>query len=149
MSVYDTYGFKEFSLDEVQEQLEKLLEIKFELRHSSYKGDYCLYRGIHREKYELVNNYTEEEGWVLDERKDITVILRVNYSPRADELRKILLSAMNSILFLKRTTLTRNNEKLWDRKYYFINGRDKLVFEQLVINDEIIKTWCSDEYASI
>ena len=149
MSIYDTYGFQKFSLDEVQEQLEKLLGIKFELHYSSYKGDYCLFEGINNEEYEIVNNYTEEEGWVLEERKDITVVLRVSNFSRPDELRKLLFSEMKNILFVERTMLTRNNEELWDRRYYFKDGHDELVFEQLVINRKVVKTWHSEEYVFI
>ena len=146
MLIKDTYGFQKNNLDEVQIQLETLLGIQFELRYSSYKGNYCLFRKSDEEEYEIVNNYTEEEGWVLDERKDISVILKAYNMPQPNELRKLLLSKMKNILFLERTILTRNNEELWDRRYYFKNGHDELVFEQLVINRKVVKTWHSEEY---
>ena len=146
MLIKDTYGFQKNNLDEVQIQLETLLGIQFELRYSSYKGNYCLFRKSDEEEYEIVNNYTEEEGWVLDERKDISVILKAYNMPQPNELRKLLLSKMKNILFLERTILTRNNEELWDRRYYFKNGHDELVFEQLVINRKAVKTWHSEEY---
>ena len=57
------------------------------MHYSSYTGNYSSYKGAFGEKYELLNNYSEEEGWVLDEHKDLTVILRVNNSPISDEHR--------------------------------------------------------------
>ena len=56
---------------------------------------------------------------------------------------------MKNILFLERTILTLNNEEIWDRRYYFKNGHDELVFEQLVINRKVVKTWHSEEYVFI
>ena len=133
MSIYDTYGVKEFSLDEVQKQLEKLLEIKFELRYSSYKGDYCLFRRNNKEKYEIVNNYTEEEGWVLDERKDISVILDVSNAPQPNELRKLLLSKINNALFIERIVITENSEGKWKETYHYIDGKDILIQQRKTI----------------
>ena len=145
MSIYDTYGFEESSLEEIQRELEKLLEIEFQLRYSSYMGNYSSYKGKHGEKYELLNNYSEEEGWVFDECKNLTVILRIDDSPIANDLRKLLFSKIDNVSFIKRAVIVKDNEKLITRTYRFVENKDKLISEKQIVNRKIVKSWHLDD----
>ena len=85
----------------------------------------------------MVSDYTEEEGWVFNEYKNLTVILRVDDSLIANDLRKLLLFKIDNVSYIKRAIIVKDNEKLITRTYQFVENKDKLISEKQIVNRKI------------
>jgi hypothetical protein len=126
MKIFDKYGFKVEDSLKVKKIFEEISEIPLEPRNSSYKGLYFL-NSIpgESERYELRDNYIENEGWSEEKYMDYNVILYISCSSRMNELRdKILKQTQAKVIFIRRTVIT---EDRWDIRYEYIDGRDILV----------------------
>lgn len=90
--VYDLYGVVCGDLAEARSQVEAALGVSLAAHESSYRcGDYYRYNDAGQEHFILQRNYDSfDDEWTVPEREDMPVLLYVNETSRADELRQRL-----------------------------------------------------------
>lgn len=94
--VYDFFGQHELSLEAVAQTVSQLLGVEFVPGYSDYwGGDYYDYGEPESEHIRVVSNGPEDDPDDLPYEgfDDFPVIVEVNTSPRADQVRDLLVSA--------------------------------------------------------
>jgi hypothetical protein len=93
MSIYDLYGSKVHSLDEVRVILEDTLQVRFGARDSDYMGGkYFLAGDLTGETFVILRNHdSNDEGEVLEpEFANYPTLLQVNATERGDDIKQRL-----------------------------------------------------------
>ena len=107
MKIFDLYGIKSKKIKQLAIDLEGFLNIQWELHHSSFIGEYYLFKGVGKEKMTLEPNYNEEYGWREAEFTEYRTLLYVSYSNRYKEIEDILLNRPSlRAKLLKRTIVS-------------------------------------------
>lgn len=99
---YCLYGASGNDVDSVADQIASLLEVAFTRRHSSYSGDYCLYRGTLADELSVMSNYNSTENdWREEAFKDYQILVYVSNSSgknldrqsRSEHIKHVLVDA--------------------------------------------------------
>lgn len=102
MSVTDTYGVKGRAHGEVSREIEKLLDLAFVLRDSSFLGEYDLFEGRGGEQIRLLKNgpVFPDDELLYPEFPDHSVILEVFRPERDQALHEALLTGVPGLVHL-------------------------------------------------
>ena len=101
--VYDVYGFGLMDLDSAMLLARKALGLEFVLHESDYRGVYYRHGTAGPENFIIQKNYDSfEDEWTDEKHQEHIVLLYVNETPRADELRSMLLHRVEGIKHLQR-----------------------------------------------
>ena len=101
MSTKDIFGLKNMPHAEASRQIASLFQLKFELRESSYVGEYDLFRGRDGESFKLVHNVGDpDEDMLHPEYPDYPVIFQVYRPTRDEELHERLLAGIPGLVHL-------------------------------------------------
>lgn len=108
MSQY-VYGFAASSIEEVKQELESLLRITFEPRHSHDRcGDYYVFRDRANDvEIFLQENCEEDPGyWAEDEHRDMITLLYYSADQEgAEATNALLVNRLKGIKSLRHSTL--------------------------------------------
>lgn len=118
-------GVKTNNIDEVTNDLEELLQIKFTKHESSYWGIYNLAMISKSADIKLGYNYVDED-WREEEHKDCPLLLELNNLQQSEETMNVICRKLPYIIPLTITVIEPN---ISSRKYKFIDGEAKLVYE--------------------
>lgn len=118
-------GVKTNNIDEVTNDLEELLQIKFTKHESSYWGIYNLAMISKSADIKLGYNYVDED-WREEENKDCPLLLELNNLQQSEETMNVICRKLPYIIPLTITVIEPN---ISSRKYKFIDGEAKLVYE--------------------
>ena len=103
--VYDLYGSKTLSLNELRDAVEATTGIAFERRNSDYLGgDYFRGGEVGAEEFVIQGNLDQDGEVIENDFVAFAALLRIDRSPKADELREVL-RGVADLEFLRRTTL--------------------------------------------
>lgn len=107
MRVYDTYGIAHRDIRTVANRLEEVFGIKWELRESSFIGEYYFSGSLGLgESFQLESNFNEAEGdWYEPEFKHYVLLLRVNLSKRYKEIESLLENSSLEKVLIRRTMI--------------------------------------------
>ena len=103
MHIYDRYGFFSNDLEQVKDNLETCLRIRFVPHDSSFWGEYYLHEQPNGEESLMLHmNIDPEDGEPLyREFAEFPVILQVNDTKRSEELAERLQSSIASCKHLR------------------------------------------------
>jgi len=118
-------GVKTNNIDEVTNDLEELLQIKFTKHESSYWGIYNLAKISKSADIKLGYNYVDED-WREEEHKDCPLLLELNNLQQSEETMNVICRKLPYVIPL---TITVIEPDISLRKYKFIDGEVKLVYE--------------------
>lgn len=118
-------GVKTNNIDEVTNDLEELLQIKFTKHESSYWGIYNLAKISKSSDIKLGYNYVDED-WREEEHKDCPLLVELNNLQQSEETMNVICRKLPYIIPL---TITVIEPDISSRKYKFIDGEAKLVYE--------------------
>ncbi|MFS0881805.1 hypothetical protein [Metabacillus niabensis] len=118
-------GVKTNNIDEVTNDLEELLQIKFTKHESSYWGIYNLAMISNSADIKLGYNYVDED-WREEEHKDCPLLLELNNLQQSEETMNVICRKLPYVIPLTITVIEPN---ISSRKYKFIDGEAKLVYE--------------------
>ncbi|MDQ0227321.1 hypothetical protein [Metabacillus niabensis] len=118
-------GVKTNNIDEVTNDLEELLQIKFTIHESSYWGIYNLAKISKSSDIKLGYNYVDED-WREEEHKDCPLLVELNNLQQSEETMNVICRKLPYIIPLTITVIEPN---ISSRKYKFIDGEAKLVYE--------------------
>lgn len=104
--MYDLYGSKALSLEQLRLAVERKIGVSFSRHESSYfGGDYFRFGDPRAEEFVIHTNFVDEDGEFLEsDCPEYSSLLEVNASPRADQLR-VSLSSIADLYFLRRDEL--------------------------------------------
>lgn len=105
--VYDIYGATHFSLNVLRIEVEKVLDVHFDLHYSAYRGGEYFHAGeLGGEEFVIQLNHFDFEGeaeTAEPQCPDYPVILQVTWTERGDDFREKL-SGIAGLVFLRRTS---------------------------------------------
>jgi hypothetical protein len=105
MKCYDLYGSRALSLEDLRRNTEAVLGLRFELHESYFMGgDYYLFEDSRGERIVIQRNNLDgddPDDILEDEFPDYSMLLRVEDTARADDLKELLV-AINDLDFLRR-----------------------------------------------
>lgn len=107
MKSYDLYGFQELDIESARRAVEKALGIVLNAHESSYQGgDYYRLKRADEEEFILKNNYDSfEQEWFEEDFQERAVLLYVDATEHADEIKKKLVDSIKDISLLRRENL--------------------------------------------
>ncbi len=87
--IYDTYGSRTLSADQLRAATERALGIVFDSHESSFSGSYYFAGDLRGENFVIQANdvAVDDDGVLRPDLATYSVILLVNATTRADELR--------------------------------------------------------------
>lgn len=77
MNIYFIYGAETRNIDLVKNDLERILNVKFELHKSTYWGEYYLAKVSEDQSIRITYNYVDED-WQENEFKNLPVLIELN-----------------------------------------------------------------------
>src|SRR5262245_30460737 len=106
MQTYDLFGLTDGRLDNVRPIVERALAIEFEPHESTFLGDYYLATITTDENIQLRNNLDPVDGDPAElEFAQVSILIYVNGTDRADEIARALKSQLPSIIHLRRRVI--------------------------------------------
>ena len=102
MKTFDAYGFKKVPRETVAGIVADALGVHFEDHDSLYWGD-CKVATVGAETFRVFSNYNVfENEWFENENRDCAVLLYIEATERADEIRQRLMERLPTITPLRR-----------------------------------------------
>jgi len=102
MHFYNTYGFKK-RIEDVVAIMESSLKISFEMRDSSYRGEYYKHAVNVLEHILVERNYNElNDSWSLEDKRDFEVLVSSENYSNLEVLDKII-KKHNGVLIESKT----------------------------------------------
>lgn len=100
---YDTYGFRNISLEDVREAIEGTLGVKFNRRNSGYyAGDYYMFRESSGGGMKVYNNRDEgRDIWIREKYNNYSVVLEIFEMNSMEELKHKLVKNLSDIVLLE------------------------------------------------
>ena len=105
MRQHDLYGLDHNDLEQARRDLEAVLGLSFEVRESSYHGDYYGTWAPGKESFMLKRNIDLLDGEALEaEHPEMPLLLYVEYTDRADELQALFSAELPNLKHLWRVS---------------------------------------------
>ena len=104
MKNYDIYGSKNLNLAKIAKKIDLVLDTQFKIGNSYYYGgEYYRYGEGNTENFILQSNFNQiEQEWSKIIFQEFPLLLFVNNTDRADEIRNLFITSISELEFLKR-----------------------------------------------
>ncbi|MGA8942681.1 MAG: hypothetical protein WB502_08175 [Thermoactinomyces sp.] len=130
MYVYIVYGVACDELSTVKSDLEKVLNVEFELHESSYWGEYYIRRLPDFGEIRVGYNYVDED-WRERNFREYPVLIELNELENLQEVMKAIKEKLPyAKLIRKKELVPKGKSRIKRKEYLFINDKPLLISEQ-------------------
>lgn len=126
INVYVTYAVASSDLYVVRDDLERVLQVHFDLHDSSYWGEYFLAKLPDSQKIKIGFNYVDED-WREEEYKEYPILLELNRLKNLEEVMDKINSHFDYLIPIRKEEIESGN---FVKSYIFVDGKPTLISER-------------------
>lgn len=126
MGIYVTYGTVKNDMDEVKSDLEKVLNIQFEPRESSYWDEYYLFESKDNQAIQVYYNFVDGD-WLEYDFKQYPVLIKLMNLKNLEEVMRAIKKELPYVKPIRKKKIIPGVKV---KNYTFIDDRPLLVSER-------------------